>query len=114
MLLFLPVPIEVALFVAGVVLLLAYALLAGNGSPAPTPKGRRIDQPWGFAYAGGLPMVVTAKRENSQLREMLAYRPTPWRPTTASAPVREYAATTDIQANKRPSSARRSLALMSR
>jgi len=123
MLQFLPIQVEVALFVAGVVLLLAYALLAGNGSPAQESNGRRFGQPLGAAYAGGLPVVVTLGQTNARLHETLAmhWRPmatTPIRamgsvPASAAKQVWEYAGTTDIQAEKRSAGERRSRVSMS-
>ncbi len=123
MLQFLPIQVEVVLFVAGVVLLLAYALLAGNGYPAQEANGRRLGQPMGSAYAGGVPVLVTVEQANPRLYETLAKH---WQPT-ATTPVRtmgpmpasaarrvlEYAGSTDIQTEKRPSSERRSRVLMS-
>jgi len=123
MLQFLPIQAEVALYAMGVVLLLAYALLAGNGSHSQQANGRRLGQPMGAAYAGGLPVVVTLEEENARLREMLAMH---WRPTapatvramgsvpaSAANRVLEYAGTTAIQTAKRSGGERRSRALMS-
>jgi len=61
MLSFLPVWTEVAIFLVGAVLLMGYALLAGNGCPPREkqgPGGRRSGRFPGAAFAGGFPIVA--------------------------------------------------------
>jgi len=123
MLHYLPVQVEVVLYVAGVVILLIYALATGNGWPAQESNGRRRGQPMGTANAGGLPVVLTLEQANPRLCETLAMHwqrtatatLTPTGPVPASAPKRvwEYAGTTDIQTAKPSGGARRSRVLMS-